>query len=245
MPIDATKQVCDKFGIHPSLPVVKSLYDDEDLLFFANTGVLSQPVTKENYYELTNMQLFAHNHMVRETERIDPYEYMSGTGVLGRMRDILVDNGHNVGSFTVDGFSAALTGETGKSDAPIKVTATGVPEMYLEETEEYLSKLHNVSVEDSGLFAETWSSSLMESVETNKLLSSELKNVTTIIEFPRNYLGRTMETVAHLIATREARGVDIDTFYIQRGGEILDLGTSFENFNNVQTNNHHFHLCRF
>ena len=68
-------------------------------------GVLSQPVNKENYYVLTNTQLFAHNHMQRETKRIDPYESASGTGVLGRMSDVLTGKGHNVGSFSIDRFS--------------------------------------------------------------------------------------------------------------------------------------------
>ena len=60
LPIDAQGQVCSQFGIHPDLPAVRDLYNDEDLLFFANTGVMSQPVTKENYSVLTSVQLFAH-----------------------------------------------------------------------------------------------------------------------------------------------------------------------------------------
>ena len=36
--IDASSssQVCDTFGIHPNLPHIKSLYDDEDLLWVGN-----------------------------------------------------------------------------------------------------------------------------------------------------------------------------------------------------------------
>lgn len=99
LPIDAQGQVCSKFGIHPDLPSVKNLYNEEDLLLFANTGVMSQPVTKENYSVLTNVQLFAHNHMQRESKRIDPLDGNSGTGVLGRMTDVLNSLGHNVGAF--------------------------------------------------------------------------------------------------------------------------------------------------
>ena len=57
LPISAVDQVCTEFGLHPELTEVQSLYGDEDLLFFANTGVLSKPVNKENYYALTNTQL--------------------------------------------------------------------------------------------------------------------------------------------------------------------------------------------
>lgn len=105
---DGQTQPCTRFGLHPELPIVKQLYEDGDMAFFANTGVLSQPVNKDNYYVLTNTQLFAHNHMQRETKRIDPYETASGTGILGRMADILTSEGHNVGSFSVDRFSGEL-----------------------------------------------------------------------------------------------------------------------------------------
>ena len=37
---DTSGQPCASFGLHEQLTFVKSLYDDEDLLFLANTGVL-------------------------------------------------------------------------------------------------------------------------------------------------------------------------------------------------------------
>lgn len=97
--ISAEDQVCTEFGLHPELEEIQSLYNDKDLMFFANTGVLSRPVDKSNWYSLTNVQLFAHNHMQMEARRVDPYDISSGTGVLGRMADVLNKNDHNVGSF--------------------------------------------------------------------------------------------------------------------------------------------------
>ena len=93
LPVSTGGQVCSEFGIHPQLTAIKDLYNDEDLLFFANTGVLSQPVNKDNYYTLTKTQLFAHNHMRNEAKRLDPYEMSEGTGVLGRMSDAMSQAG--------------------------------------------------------------------------------------------------------------------------------------------------------
>ena len=219
LPISATDQVCSEFGLHAELPAIKTLYDDQDLLFFANTGVLSQPVNKDNYYALTNTQLFAHNHMQRETKRIDPYETSRGTGVLGRMADVLTRDGHNVGSFSVDRFSVALVGKPGVSGSPMIVNRYGVPEVHLDDTKAILPHLHNTTQPDSGYFAEAWSASLMDSIATNELLRSELETRTTQVEFPDTYLGSTFETISKLIATRDIRGVDVDTFYIERGGK--------------------------
>jgi len=78
--------------------------------------------------------------------------------------------------------------------------------------------LNNKTTNDSGGFAEIWSSSLKESVGMNELLSNKLDEITTEFIFPDHRLGDSLETVARLIATRETRGVDTDTFYVEMGG---------------------------
>lgn len=44
-----TDQVCSEFAIHPDLDIIKELYDDGDAIIFANTGVLTEPVTKDDW----------------------------------------------------------------------------------------------------------------------------------------------------------------------------------------------------
>jgi len=53
-------QPCSSFGIHESLPILKTLYDQEELIFIANAGLLVKPVTAANYNAETPVQLFAH-----------------------------------------------------------------------------------------------------------------------------------------------------------------------------------------
>ena len=69
LPIDASSssQVCSTFGIHPNLPHLKSLYDDGDLLWVANMGVLQQYCTENDWQEKTDKTaLFAHNIQTKE-----------------------------------------------------------------------------------------------------------------------------------------------------------------------------------
>ena len=49
--IDATSQSqpCNKFGLHPELTFVQSLYNDGDVSFIANIGSMVEPITKEEY----------------------------------------------------------------------------------------------------------------------------------------------------------------------------------------------------
>ena len=221
LPISVNNQICETFGIHPDLTAIRDLYADNDLLFFANAGVLTEPVNKENWNILTTTQLFAHNMMQQETKRVDPHDIYSGTGILGRMADVLSESGHNTGSFSVDRFSTALVGSPVYTGSPMIVNRNGVPDLYLDDTKELLSDLHKATTYDSGYFAETWSSELISSININDLLGSELDKVTLDTEFPNTNLARQLKTVAKLIGTRSARGVDVDTFYVEVGGKTI------------------------
>lgn len=57
-------QVCSRFGVHSSLSLLQNLYNDQDLVFLANTGVLFEPVTKEDYdtKTLTQVSSKVENH---------------------------------------------------------------------------------------------------------------------------------------------------------------------------------------
>ncbi len=133
-----------------------------------------QPVDKRHYYLLTNSQLFAHNLQQLESKRIDHYDAYQGTGVLGRMADLLDDMGHNVGFFSVWSIRSivSLVGSPGVLGASMIVNNNDeVPRVYLEEIEDMIGYPHNSRVSDSGFFRETWSNELMSSLTTNTLLS--------------------------------------------------------------------------
>ena len=85
--IDASgsNQVCNTFGVHPSLPFTKTLYDRGDLLWVSNMGVLQQPTTKDFWWsQNSNTELFAHNFQYREVHKMDIEERDLGRGVGGR-----------------------------------------------------------------------------------------------------------------------------------------------------------------
>ena len=77
----ADNQICETFGVHPKLQAVQQMYNDGDLLFFTNTGVLTKETDKHNYRSDTVTQLFAHNWMQREAQRVDPLKQEDGTGM--------------------------------------------------------------------------------------------------------------------------------------------------------------------
>ncbi len=215
LPISAEGQVCSKFGLHPELGAIRTLYNNGDLLFFANTGVMSQPVTKDDYYILTATQLFAHNTMQEESTRLDPYNVMDGTGVLGRMRDVLTQDGHNTASFSIGQYSVTTTGTPEKSGSTSVVDGKGISRLFVnDEMKNNIAQLHNRTELDSGIFADSFSESLMDSIGGSELLNDALKNIQTSVQFPNTHLGNSLKMISRLIATRKVRGVDVDTFYL-------------------------------
>jgi hypothetical protein len=63
--ISATGQPCSQFALHDELTFVKELYDSQEMLWVANSGVVNQNgMTKSNFFSKTKTQLFAHNAMV-------------------------------------------------------------------------------------------------------------------------------------------------------------------------------------
>ena len=62
----SSEQPCSSFAVHDELEFVKELYDDKDLLWIANAGVVNQNgMTKNNFNAKTKTQLFAHVSTVR------------------------------------------------------------------------------------------------------------------------------------------------------------------------------------
>jgi hypothetical protein len=104
LPINAVSQPCVTFGLHPSMTVAQQLYNDKDLVFLANVGVLQEYVNNTNWWQKTSKtQLFAHNVQSDEVAYVDIFRQTAGFGVCGRMIDIVKSLGFNAGLSSVSG----------------------------------------------------------------------------------------------------------------------------------------------
>ena len=69
MDLSIVTEICDSFGVHHKLPILKQLYDEKEAIFLAGIGILTTPVNKFNYEDLTKTRLFAHNAGERSCTR--------------------------------------------------------------------------------------------------------------------------------------------------------------------------------
>lgn len=223
--IPATRQPCSEFVVHEALPTVESLYKAGDLAFFANMGVLNAPVSKENYRSVTETQLFAHNTMQLEAQKIDPYSGAPGTGVLGRMVDVLLSKGYAAKPITVDSSSVATVGVPGNGTDPLFVSSRGAFEFNPGKRGEFeigsfITEVNEATEKSSGLFGETWSSRLQLALKDNEELVDVLSDsvLTQPFDGGSYSYARRLGTVASLIVSHERRGTDRDIFFVDFGG---------------------------
>lgn len=218
-----SEQPCSTFGVHPQLPVLRDIYDDEELTFYANTGVLFEEVNQMNWETKTPTQLFAHNTQVIDSQQVDPYQEASGSGVLGRMADVLTEKGFKTGSYSVDGNSNILPGSPGLSQAPFSVQAWGIEEFNqrasTSDMEDHLRDLNNITKSTSGKFGKYWSELFDDGLNQYNLLKDTLEGAESNEEFPQDsYFAQQLRTVSLLMKERESLGNDRQFFFTALGG---------------------------
>lgn len=230
-----SEQPCERFAIHEELPYIKELYDDEDLLFFANVGVVNaNNMNRDNWDVKTKSRLFGHEAMRKETKKIDPFNDLAGSGVLGRMDDILLTKYNSVvNAIGIIENSVALAGNptipvrtsiVGR-DGPIEFGKVQKDEVWFD-VENKAADINSEQDAFSGIFGDTWSDVLMNGVFDGDRLSEYIANEEHVgldetIWAPvadEDKISRSFQTLAKLIQTRNDRKVDRDTFTIEFGG---------------------------
>lgn len=218
--INAKNQPCTAFGLHPNLPSLHKLYNDKNALFAANIGVLTEVVTKEDWWKKTDgkTSLFDHDGQQKEVKKVDVFGKTSGTGMLGRLAYELSLKGFEPVCLSIEGVSEAVQGIL----PTIVLSSSGIEPFDPSDSEstlgEKVKNINTMTTTKSGLFGETWSSFLHDSLAENKLLHNILEDISIDSEFPDTHLGNQLKIVAKLIKTAKERGTDRDVFYVELGG---------------------------
>ena len=250
--IDAatSDQPCTEFGINKNVDFFKTLYDNGAGIFFASAGHLNKPVTESNYISETKTQLFSHYHQKIENHLVDAFRDIPGTGVLGRMLDVIEGNAMSVGSIAIDRTSISLAGNPVIA-RPIDVIANWGPtdllygnppvDTFAFDTDSasprgkdtllsLMADLNGNFTASSGMFGELWSQKMVDSRKYTDDYTDVLDSVTISSHFGNGDVGRQMEMVTKLIKARDGRGVNRDAFHVEVGA-FDHHGNAKSNFN--------------
>ena len=174
-----TEQVCDTFGLHPKFKHLKQMYDDGDASLVANVGVLTEPITQEEFQKKSDKRppsLFAHNSQAQALHTAQPQD-PTGSGWLGRTKDVLVRNGLTVGSYSIDGNAKVLeTDESSEANVISRFEGVVPFDPGGQMTRLYPAIANLINAKGSSLLCETYASSLQTIFDRTEKLEDALKD---------------------------------------------------------------------
>jgi uncharacterized protein (DUF1800 family)/uncharacterized protein (DUF1501 family) len=239
--IDATGsgQLCNTWGINRHFPILQELYNQGEASFILNMGILSKPLTKhDDWVTQSKIRLFAHNQMMKEQFALDPHDVNSGTGVGGRMLDILKRNGHQTSGNTVDGSVLLNIGDSYYSN-PVTTIATGDVKILDEfsslgpnEMLNLVKQLNGGGKKGNSMLGETWSERLSASLfeyQTSLDIDEAIKSGV----FSMSGYGKAdkkpaseLRAAAQYMKSRSLRKVDREVFLVRQEGYDMHGGQS-------------------
>jgi uncharacterized protein (DUF1501 family) len=228
--ITASDQVCSTFGLHPSLGNLKTLYNEKELMFVANMGILQQGgVNEQNWRKLhDSTNLFAHNTQTEETANVDIFDKYAGIGVGGRMLDVLAANGYKTGAVSVSGSAPPIVS---KGTPLLAVNPSGYEKFnpildrpwnarktFGHDMNSELKDMNGATTAGSTFYGDVWSEELLKALSENTMLYDRLKAVTLTETYPNTRFGRYMSAIAKMMNTKDDRGKDRDVFFLDSPG---------------------------
>lgn len=223
------------------IPVVSrfSFYFMLDPFFFFNTSEtrclnvipdLDKPVTKDNFFTETQAQLFSHFSMMEEAGFVDAFRDNVGTGVLGRMQDILQQHNYSVSAISIDEHGSILDGNANFGRPVDVINRWGVDHFYdyvgspttavsSDDMKADFMKLNGDVHSNSGKYGDLWSQAFVDAIDKSTSLRESIEN--TVLENEglfTDYTGGRFEMAAKLIKAHSERGVNRDVFFIQYHG---------------------------
>eukprot|EP00581_Thalassiosira_minuscula_P029694 CAMPEP_0183762116 /NCGR_PEP_ID=MMETSP0739-20130205/8867_1 /TAXON_ID=385413 /ORGANISM="Thalassiosira miniscula, Strain CCMP1093" /LENGTH=334 /DNA_ID=CAMNT_0026000357 /DNA_START=17 /DNA_END=1018 /DNA_ORIENTATION=+ len=170
----------------------------------------------------------------------DIFDKFSGTGVGGRLADVLTQAGIPTSTFSVYEQQVVLTGEAGKGQSQFVLSSSGLPEFNpnpsINNMDDIIKFLNNDTAPDSGFHAATWSQKLSESLIKQEFLRQYLDATVVNTSFPEgNAVADQFKMVTRIMQTYQARGSLRDVFYVQDWGydSHADDGKLIGNLNRI------------
>ena len=222
------------YGVHPALSTIANLYNDNEALWFRNLGTLAKKMTNANdYVKESKFQLYAHNTMQHEFFTGDPYEENPGTGVFGRMLDMLKVRGYHTSANSVSGGGETmLTGDQAYNNPVfglgIKAPSSLDKTPTVQNAYDVIKQINGIGEVGNSFLSETWSSRLSTALfehEQLKAIAEETKfNIPGYVVDSREPLTLQLKAVAEFMKSREHRKVNRDVFIVPHAGYDLHSG---------------------
>ena len=214
-----------RFGVHPSMPEVRDLYNQGKLSFVCNVGTLVEPTNLaaiNNYTARLPLGLYSHADQVMHWQTSTP-DTRGSIGWAGRAAEVL----HSLNETDAISMNISLSGtnvfQSGKKLIPYSITPDGAALLhgYRDATKPFFQKAVDSMLEQhyQNLLKQTYANITRDSIASGEVFLKAWKNSPQITtSFPDSGLGRNLRGVAQGIAARGNLGMKRQTYFIRYGG---------------------------
>lgn len=228
------------YGLHYGLPELQGLYNQGKLALIANTGMLVQPTTRQQFLApnpTVPTNLFSHADQVVQMQTGFP-NASSGTGWGGRTADLMTQI--NAGaSFPT---SISMSGQALFCAGNLIQAAALQPNNYMDQ---YAMTFYPQSAADAraqgqqeisttptgNQMVDAANKVMADALTLNPMLKNAANATPFSTVFPSNPLGDQLKAVAHMIALRNQLNVGRQVFFCSLSGFDLHSGESWNHWN--------------
>ena len=226
LPITPASSNGREFGLHPTIPEVKQLFDEGSLCFMANVGTLVEPTTLKTYESglaKLPLGLYSHSDQIMHWQTALP-DQRSATGWGGRMADLLYSMNNNDKISMNISLSGSNVFQAGRNTVEYSIEpksgSTGI-EGYGPGQEDVFNQLRTAAIESmldlqyQNLFEQTFVNITRRALAAHEQFSSAIAGVSPFTTtFSTNNISRSFHMIAKTIAARQALGMKRQTFFV-------------------------------
>ena len=230
LPLNYTDPSGYQYGLHPSMPEVQELFNDQKAAIVANVGTLRVPVTKTevlNGTALLPLGLLSHSDQIRQWQTSLPQERTS-KGWGGRMADILSTlNTNNEVSMNIS-LGGVNTWQTGNQviEYGIQNTENGsVGIIMFDEQDPFNNLLGNAAQsvleqQYTDIFKQTYRSKVINAQSQHEIFAAAIADVPPMPGFfnDENPMAKDLHMIARSIGAAQALGHTRQTYFLVFGG---------------------------
>ena len=217
----------NELGLHPSMPELKSLFDEGKLAIVNNVGTLVQPTTKSGYNNGSNLPfgLFSHADQDQQWQTSVP-QTNSPTGWGGRLADMVQYANSNQDISMNISLSGKNVFQLGQKAAEYTILPTGTgsigiegyggPSSFDQIRTAAVSSLMEQQYQD--IFKQSYAGVIEASQNTHELFSAAVGNSTLSTTFSASDLSQRLKMIARTIKVRQELGAKRQTFFVRFDG---------------------------
>jgi uncharacterized protein (DUF1501 family) len=221
-PIDSASP----FGLHPSLPDLQTLFNQNRMAVLANVGTLLQPTTQAQYAAgLRPLSLYSHADQQAQWQSAVS-SAASGTGWGGRIADKVAPMNAASGFPVVTSLDGAVLFTSGASATPLSIPTTGsfalsgyggsaAASARMDAVRQLLAQASGNALVDGA--SDIGAQALDLSATVNPILANANSTIAPLFTNLKTSTANQLYQVAKLIEARAATGAARQIFFVQLG----------------------------